>query len=76
MFQFFKRSGFIFLAAVIACSTVGCKCIYSKPEETDKGFTKDTTFDWVGTVRQKDKAIEPFGVSSKAKEIEQHLGGM
>ncbi|MGD9127750.1 MAG: hypothetical protein PVH19_10275 [Planctomycetia bacterium] len=66
---------FIVLAATILCTSVGCRSIYGDNGPTDPAFPEDPTFDWVGTTRKKDKDIKLFGLSNKAKAIEEDLGG-
>lgn len=78
MVQFLLRQSILFLLGIfLVCSSVGCRAIYSDNSNSDveNAFRKDTTFDWVGTARPKDDDVEYFGVSNKAKAIEQHMGG-
>lgn len=37
-------------------------------------FARDETFESVGSVRKPDQEIDYFGVSTKARQIERHLG--
>lgn len=75
MFQILKRRWAPVLAIFILSSCVGCKGIYSDNPNVENAFTRDATFDWVGTVRPKDSSAQTFGYSSKAKAVEQHLLG-
>ena len=62
------------VGVVVLCSMAGgCASWNSLRGE---GFSKSDqeTSSWAGSMRKKDNSVLPFGLSSKAQEIERNLG--
>ncbi len=64
------RAGLLALLAVVGQFLTGCQSFKWRGDP----FPDDEVSDWVGKFRSADPTASPFGLSTKARQIEQNCG--